>query len=118
MNSSLPFSSLKYKASTKKLLRKQIASEKIVNKKDKEDQLKENIAVRNLSSKDMYSLLEFVRECIDENEVADLFSDIIDEIKVKLKELKKTTKNFVVYSECSSVHEEHTENYNKTRDDV
>ena len=90
----------------------------MVNKKGKENQLKKNFALRNLCLKDIYSSLDFVRKCIDENEDTGLFSEVIDEINVKIKELEKTTKDIVVNSESSCVHEEHTEYYNKTRDDV
>ena len=109
MNSSLPFSSLKYKTSKRKLLRKTSCFEQNGQKKRKEDQLKETIALRNSCLKDIYSSLDFVRKCIDENEDTDLFSEIIDETNVNLKELEKTTKDIVVNSESSSVHEEHTE---------
>ena len=59
-----------------------------------------------------------MRKCTDKNEETDLFSEIIDEINVKLKELEKTAIDIVVLSESSSVHEEHTEHYKKLRDDV
>ena len=59
-----------------------------------------------------------MRKCIDENADTDFFAEIIDEMNVKLKELEKSTNDFVVNSESSAVHEEHTEHYNKTRDDV
>ena len=42
--------------------------------------------------KHIYSWHDFVRKCID----ADRFSEIIDEIKVKLKERNKTTNNSVL----------------------
>ena len=71
---------------------KQVASNNMVKTKREEDQLKETIAPRNLCLKDIYSSVDFVRKCLNENEDTDLFSEIIDEINVKLKELEKTTK--------------------------
>ena len=56
---------------------------------------------------------DFVRKRYEENEETDRFSQIIDEINVKLKELEKPAKD-IINSERSSVHEEHIEQYNKS----
>ena len=79
------------------------------------EQLKEKFALRNLSLKDIYSSHNFLKKCIVESEDTDIFSKIIHDNNVKLKQLETITKNIVVNSKSSFVNEEHTEQYNKTR---